>query len=206
MPKNSAKSVVRQKPRSKGQKKTNSKELREITYEEIPQTSKRKYILATIALILILAGFFVLKSKSPLKTSNTTASSPSSPQSTQEAKLKEVYEKRVGTPLGNDFSPRFSVFEDSQLGFKIAYPVGFVATSIGNGVLIRPEQGGGTISVTVNNGSFDVKVDKSGLDAKQADILDTASVFVRDSFQSTNAGSGKQSKDRFSGGQGKDKY
>lgn len=169
------------------------------------QKNKRKAFLGLggFLVILLLVFYFVFEgSNKPLESS----SEEEQVGATLEAKLKEVYEKRAGISLGDDFSLRFSVFEDSQLGFKIAYPVGFIANSTNNGVIIKPAQGGGNITVTVNNGSFEVTTNKEGLDKIQAEIIDDSGIFIRESFEFINQQNSEQVKDRFFEGPGKDRY
>lgn len=154
----------------------------------IPKNNKFKYLLPIGVLILIAAaatGFFFFKPKLPNKISNIINQKPSpSPQSTQEAKLTEVYEKQKGIELKN-FTPRYNVFEDAIIGFKIAYPVGFNAVSLDNGVKLTPENGGGEINVYVTKGSFDIKLSSTGTNPKQIEILNDTAAFIKSTFQFT---------------------
>ena len=136
------------------------------------KNQKVKFGLIALFILILLVLFNFSKNRRSDEFTEAVPSNDGEVAATLEAKLKEIYERRAGTTLGDDFSPRFSVFEDLQLGFKIAYPVGFVTTSTGNGVLIKPEQGGGSISVNVTGEAFDVKAETSGLSEKQTDILE----------------------------------
>lgn len=169
--------------------------LRKIDDEELSQSAKsNKFKYLAIALILISVvsgGLFVFKEKLPFKpllpnkVTNITNQGPSpSPQSTQEAKLTQIYEKEKNIPLKN-FTPRYNVFEDAIIGFKIAYPVDFNAVSLDNGVKITPEKGGGEINVYVAKGSFDVKLSTAGASAKQVEILNDTVAFIKSTFTFT---------------------
>lgn len=172
----------------------------------ILDSQKRPPLVLIIAFVFIILIIFIYYNNRNVKDSNISLEEQEQVEATLESKLKEIYEKRTGTDLGKDFSPRFSVFEDSLLGFRLAYPVGFKATSTNNGVQIISELGGGSVIVLVNNGSFEVKTNKDGLSEKQAEIIDSSSVFIRDSFQFIDPQNSQDLKERFSEGPGKDRY
>ena len=143
-------------------------------------------VLAAIFLILAAVAasvFFPLKPKASIKSANTAAPS-APPQSTQEAKLTQVYEKEKNIPLKN-FTPRYSVYEDASVGFKLAYPVGFNVTTQDYGVKITPATGTGSIDVYVSNGNSKFQVNSAGANAKDTDVLNTAADFIRGTFQFT---------------------
>ena len=152
---------------------------------------KFKYLAAS-SLILILttasaAGFLILKSKLPSEIATiTNPEPPSSSQSTQEAKLKEIYEKEKSVTLNKNFVPRYSVFQDDTIGFKIAYPVGFNAVSTDSGVRIAPTSGKGEIILSVSNGTSDFKIITDGLNPKETDTLYTAADFIKSTYQSVD--------------------
>ncbi|MBI2022635.1 hypothetical protein HYS97_02215 [Candidatus Daviesbacteria bacterium] len=156
----------------------------------------------------MLAIFAYFKYQGSEKTKDLTGGSDEAGQveATLESKLREIYEKQTETDLGDDFSPRFSVFEDYDLSFRVAYPVGYNASSIGGGALFSPKSGGGSITVTVSDGSFELKTNKDGLSEKQAEIIESSGTFIRDSFQFISPQEVQDLKERFSGGPGKDRY
>jgi len=166
------------------------------------------FSLVIFSILVLLAIFAYFRYQGSKKASDLTVNTDGEGQieATLESKLKEIYEKQAGTDLGNDFSPRFSVFEDYQLGFRVAYPVGFNATSIGGGALFSPKSGDGSITLTVSNGSFEVKTNKDGLSEKQAEIIESSGIFIKDSFQFISPQEVQDLKERFSGGPGKDRY
>ncbi|GEM_PF-5256704 len=163
--------------------------LRKIDDEELSQGSKNnriKYLsLLTIFLILAAGALTVYFVKKPgVFRTNVSNTQPSPPQSTQETKLTQIYEKEKNIPLKN-FTPRYNVFEDAIIGFKIAYPVGFNAVSLDNGVKITPEKGNGEITVYVAKGSFDVKLSAAGTSQKQVEILNDTAAFIKSTFAFT---------------------
>lgn len=164
-------------------------------------------IFAISILVLLFAYIGIQKSHRETQNPNNPpiqTNNPDKKEASQASKaaveLKKVYEKQSGTKLSEDFSGRYSIFEDSNLGFRIAYPVGFTASSTGNGVSVKPESGGGSINVVVNNGSHEVTSNKNGLDEKQTEIIETTSNFIKDSFELTEGQNQEQLKDRFSNG------
>ena len=107
-----------------------------------------------------------------------------------ESKLEKIFKKIFpnvkNLDLNKNFVPRYSVFQDDIIGFKIAYPVGFTTTSTDTGVLVTPTSGKGSITLTVINGNGDFKTNTSGLSAKESEILNAAADFVKSTFVLTS--------------------
>lgn len=206
MPKDSAKSRVRVKLKVKDQGK-NSKRLQELNDGEPSQKFKRNYLLTPFLLVLILAGFLILKSKDSPKTTSSTASRDTSPQSTQEAKLEDFYKEAKGVDLKN-FVPRYSIYEDSGMGFKVGYPVDFTPTSQSYGLRLTPTNNIGSIDVYASQSSPQVKVNAGGLSSKELEALNSAADFIRSTYQSVTPTTYNQStlKQRFSNGSGSSHY
>lgn len=177
--------------------------IRRIDDQELSAFAANKkaiYLLVpSLLLIAAVAAIFVFKPKLPgplaaiLNRQSAGQGNPQGnnpPQSTQEAKLVEVYEKQKGIELKN-FSPRYSVFENADLGYRFAYPVGFGVTPVDNNAEIKPNTGSGKILVIVSSNSF--KAEVSGASGKDLDVLNTAADFIRGTFQFKAAKSYSQS-------------
>ena len=164
-----------------------AQKLRRINDEELSQgtTSNRFRYLAVFLILIATAtgGLFVFKDKLPFKASlpgkitSIISQEPSpKPQSTQEAKLTQVYEKEKNITLKN-FTPRYSVYEDASVGFNPIVQ--------DYGVKITPANGIGSIDVYASNGNSKIQVNTAGASTKDADILNTAADFIRGTFQFT---------------------
>lgn len=166
------------------------------TAELIKIVSKKIIVIFVLILVMItVLGRMVLNNRNA--PSKKAVESQSNLDSTSEAteKLKEVYEKEKGISLG-EFAPRYSIFENTDYGYRFAYPVGFSYQWNRESVAIIPKSNKGRITVTGKNGTFDVKVDSSGTSEKEAEIVQAAAEFIRQTFEFTGT-SQTGTKERF---------
>ena len=147
---------------------------------------KQKYFISAVILSVTAAVILQIINSKQTQKDNGPQQSASTFEATQEAKLIEIYEKEKNVDLNKNFVPRYSVFQDDIIGFKIAYPVGFTTTSTDTGVLVTPTSGKGSITLTVINGNGDFKTNTSGLSAKESEILNAAADFVKSTFVLTS--------------------
>lgn len=169
-------------------------------------------LLIGIILFVVLVAPKVLSNKNTKNDEEQTATPEASAgaglQATQEAKLKNIYETEKNVSLKN-VMPRYSVFENLDLGFRFSYPVSFDINPQDSFVEIIPNTGPGRLKLTVKNGTFDVAVETSGADAKQIEVLQKTKEFVGGSFKFVTARtySSQELKDRFSqGNENVDRY
>ena len=100
-------------------------------------------------------------------------------------KLKDVYEKEKNISLDENFTARYSIFENADYGYRFAYPVGFSYEWNGATVEIIPKSNRGKIIVTVNSGISEVKVESAGTSENETAVLDLATDFIRSTFEFT---------------------
>ena len=161
-----------------------------------------KKIIFIVLVLFILATLGKTALNKPNVPSKNTEAPQSSLDSNPEAaeKLKEVYEKERGISL-REFAPRYSIFENADYGYRFAYPVGYNYQWNGETVELTPKSNKGKIAVAGKNGSFDVKTDTSGTSDTEAQALEAAAEFIRQTFEFTNtAKSG--TKERFDTSEG----
>ncbi|MCR4324909.1 MAG: hypothetical protein NUV69_04465 [Candidatus Curtissbacteria bacterium] len=180
------------KPRRRTAKKRESQVI-----HSVPRNRKSIGSVILVFLIVVAALAFAQKNLGT-KDSGNEQVSKSSPSAEIE-KLKEVYEAEKGISMKN-VVPRYSVFQDDTLGFKIAYPVGFVATTTGSGVKLVPSSGKGHIILTVSGGQASYDVNTSGLSTKEAGVLGVASDFVKSTYQAVGPANTSGLPQRFSQG------
>lgn len=176
-------------------------------------TVSRKSLKNTVFLlgiILLIIGIGVFLSKS-----TSTISKETSPQASQgpekgstlaasdEAELKKYYQDEKKVDLGS-YSARYSVFENSSLGYRFKYPVGFNAQDENGNVVLSNNGGKRSIIVIVKNHTFEV-TPISSTDTPNGNIsLEDATEFIKKTFEfipPVNY-SQKQLQERFSQGNG----
>lgn len=165
------------------------------------------FAILIIALVLIIAS--VVKNKNFEKSLNEGSVSGSSEKVENDSleNLRKVYEEEKNISLDN-VEPRFDVYENSDLGFRLAYPVGYELNDLGGGVEIVSKSKKGKVIVTVSGSDYEVKVESGGVSDKDARILNNVAEFVESSFEFVTSGyDEKQLKERFSKDtQGVNKY
>lgn len=179
MPKTSRQST---KPRKKPIAQTEVQEETSIEESQSFGPDKRRYLISAVILTIAAVGIFQIVKSKQAQNNTPPQQTSSTFEATQEAKLIEVYEKEKNVDLNKNFVPRYSVFQDDIIGFKIAYPVGFTAASTDTGVVITPTSGKGSITLTVTGSKGNFTTNTGGLSGKEADILNTAADFIKSTF------------------------
>ena len=148
---------------------------------------KNKKFLPGIVLLTIVIGIFLLKST--LSTSKETAPQTSQePEkgstlaASEEAKLKDYYKDEKKVDLGA-YSARYSVFENSSLGYRFKYPVGFKAQDENGNVVLSKNDGGKSIILIVKNNSFEVTTVSNSAAPDESMSLEDAAEFIRKTFE-----------------------
>ena len=139
-----------------------------------------------IASIILLATIFVSLNglrKPETKQVLSTKDKEDLKESTIQAKLTEVYEKQKNITFNENFVPRYSVYENQILGFRLSYPVGFNVTTTEKGVKIAPDNNHGAINVIVENKQFKLEVINSSTSENEAVALTSAGDFIKSTFQ-----------------------
>ena len=159
-------------------------------------------IIFIVLVLFILAALGKTALNKPNVPSKNTEAPQSSLDSNPEAaeKLKEVYEKERGISL-REFAPRYSIFENADYGYRFAYPVGYNYQWNGQTVELTPKSNKGKITVIGKNGNYEVNVETSGASQTEAEALQAAAEFIRQTFEFTDtAKSG--TKERFDTSEG----
>ena len=143
-------------------------------------------------LIIVVVTLSILSIWGQTKTPKNTLPKSTQPEATASAlntetseTLKEVYEEEKGIPLG-DFVPRYSTFENSDYGYRFAYPVGHDYIWNGNVVEILPKSGKGKIIVSAQGTHFEVRIESQGASDEELAILNLSADFIRQTFEFTN--------------------
>ena len=140
-------------------------------------------ILAILILALITFKDTLLNRPQEITQESNIESSELEPESND--KLKDVYEKEKNISLGENFTARYSIFENADYGYRFAYPVGFSYKWNGAAVEIIPKSNRGKIIITVNSGVSEVKVESAGTSENETAVLDLAADFIRSTFEFT---------------------
>ena len=169
-----------------GRNKTSQK-LVSSTFQKPNRLSSKNILVVILALLILAAVGKTVFNRQNESIEDTAEAPQSSLDGNPEAaeKLKEVYEKERGISL-REFAPRYSIFENADYGYRFAYPVGYNYQWNGQTVELTPKSNQGKIAVAGKNGSFDVKTDTSGTSDTDAQALEAAAEFIRQTFEFTN--------------------
>lgn len=167
---------------------------------------KNKTFLLGIILPIIGIGIFLSKSTLPINEETAPQASQEPEQgstlaASEEAKLKDYYKDEKKVDLGA-YNARYSIFENSSLGYRFKYPVGFKTQDENGNVVLSKNNGEGNIILIVKNNSFEVTTVSNSNTPNGSMSLEDAAEFIKKTFEfiPQQNYSQKQLQERFSQG------
>lgn len=114
-------------------------------------------------------------------------------------KAQELVVQQKQIPLADDAFEQWNILENSQAGYRFAYPAGFHSEPEYGKIELTPPDQKGKLVVYIRGDSFDVKFLDDNLDSSQRTMILAAKQLVEETFEFTEQRTVNQadSSDRF---------